>query len=94
VGFCRGAETARALAAAAGEGSVILHHVGLYAFRRDRLLDFPGLPPTAGEARERLEQLRALEHGWRIRVLDAAQPAFGIDVREDYDRFLARLQGG
>ena len=69
----------------------ILHHVGIYAFRRERLLAFPGLSHTDGERRERLEQLRALEHGWSIRILDASRPAFGIDTRADYDRFLAVL---
>jgi 3-deoxy-manno-octulosonate cytidylyltransferase (CMP-KDO synthetase) len=70
----------------------VLHHLGLYAFRRDRLLEFPSLPETEGERRERLEQLRALEHGWRIRVLDASAPAFGVDTRADYDEFLRRLR--
>lgn len=70
----------------------VLHHLGLYAFRRERLLAFPELPRTPGEQRERLEQLRALEHGWRIRVLDASQPAFGVDTREDYEAFLRALR--
>lgn len=69
-------------------GAVFMHHVGIYAFRRDRLLEFPGLSRTENERRERLEQLRALDHGWRIRVLTASQPAFGIDTREDYAAFL------
>lgn len=89
LGFTREAARARALA---GEDGEILHHVGIYAFRRERLLAFPGLPRTEGEIAERLEQLRALEHGWRLRVLDASRPAFGIDVRADYDRFLAALE--
>ncbi|MDA1194783.1 MAG: 3-deoxy-manno-octulosonate cytidylyltransferase [Planctomycetota bacterium] len=87
LGFTRQAARARAL------GGEILHHVGIYAFRRTRLLEFPGLPRTAGEREERLEQLRALEHGWLIAVLDASAPAFGIDVRADYDRFLAQQRG-
>ena len=91
LGFTREAARARALAGEVGE---ILHHVGIYAFRRERLLAFPGLARTSGEIAERLEQLRALEHGWRLRVLDASGPAFGIDVRADYDRFLARLRDG
>lgn len=90
LGFTREAARARALA---GEGGEILHHVGIYAFRRERLLAFPRLPRTPGEVAERLEQLRAVEHGWRLRVLDASRPAFGIDVRADYERFLAVLGG-
>ena len=86
--FCRDAEAA-ANKAQVGGGSV-LHHVGIYAFRRDRLLAFPHLAPTAREQSERLEQLRALENGWRIRVLPASAEAFGIDTRADYDAFLAR----
>lgn len=69
----------------------VWHHVGIYAFARSRLLEFPRLKPSEGEQRERLEQLRALEHGWRIRVLPASAPGFGIDTREDYDAFLRRL---
>ncbi len=69
-------------------GALFMHHVGIYAFRRERLLAFPGLPRSENEVRERLEQLRALDHGWRIRVLKASRPAFGIDTRADYDAFL------
>lgn len=90
LGFTRREDRARALAAGGGE---ILHHVGIYAFRRDRLLAFPALPRTPGEVEERLEQLRALEHGWRIRVLDASAPAFGIDTRADYEAFLRVVRG-
>ncbi len=73
-------------------GAVVMHHVGIYAFRRERLLAFPGLPRTENERRERLEQLRALDHGWRIRVLTASGPAFGIDTRADYEKFLATVR--
>lgn len=90
VGFQRRDPTAAALAALGGPE--VLHHVGIYAFRRERLLAFPALAPTEGERRERLEQLRALEHGWRIRILDASRPAFGVDTRADYDAFLAALR--
>ena len=72
-------------------GLAVLHHGGVYAFRRERLLDFTALKPTARERSERLEQLRALGHGWRIKVLDASRPAFGVDTREDYDEFLRLL---
>lgn len=76
------------------EGVEVLHHLGVYAFDRARLLAFPALGPTAGEQRERLEQLRALEHGWRIRVLRARAPAFGIDTPEDLARLRARVGVG
>lgn len=70
-------------------GAGVLHHIGIYGFARDRLLEFPALARTAGERQERLEQLRALEHGWRIQVLRASAPAFGVDTRADYERFMA-----
>jgi 3-deoxy-manno-octulosonate cytidylyltransferase (CMP-KDO synthetase) len=89
VGFTRRLPTADERAAL-GDPEV-LHHVGIYAFRRERLLAFPHLAPSPAEQRERLEQLRALDRGWRIRVLDASAPAFGVDTRADYERFLARL---
>jgi 3-deoxy-manno-octulosonate cytidylyltransferase (CMP-KDO synthetase) len=80
----------------AGErlGLEVLHHVGVYAFRRERLLEFAAMPPSPREVAERLEQLRALEAGWTVGVLDATRPGFGIDTREDYERFLARMQPG
>ncbi|MBI3097123.1 MAG: 3-deoxy-manno-octulosonate cytidylyltransferase [Planctomycetes bacterium] len=71
-----------------------LRHVGLYGFRRDFLFTFAGLPPTPLERLERLEQLRALEHGHRIRVgwVDGHPP--GIDTPEDYEGFVGRVGGG
>jgi 3-deoxy-manno-octulosonate cytidylyltransferase (CMP-KDO synthetase) len=80
--------------AAERRGLEVLHHVGVYAFRRERLLEFSALPPSPRETAERLEQLRAIEAGWSIGVLDAARAGFGIDTREDYERFLARAQPG
>jgi 3-deoxy-manno-octulosonate cytidylyltransferase (CMP-KDO synthetase) len=69
-----------------------LHHVGVYAYRPERLATFSRtLPPSPRERAERLEQLRALEGGWRIRVVPATRAAFGIDTRADYDRFLERV---
>lgn len=72
----------------------VLHHVGVYAFRREQLLAFSALPPSPREMSERLEQLRALEQGWRIRVLTASRPGFGIDTREDYERLVGLLVPG
>jgi 3-deoxy-manno-octulosonate cytidylyltransferase (CMP-KDO synthetase) len=72
----------------------LLHHLGVYGFQRERLLAFAALPPSPREISERLEQLRALENGWRVRVLTAARPGFGIDTREDYVRFVGHLTPG
>lgn len=58
-------------------------HVGVYAFRKDVLLKFSGLPRTALEKSERLEQLRALENGMRIGLVVTAKPTLGVDVPED-----------
>lgn len=73
------------------EGLAVWHHLGLYAWRSERLLAFAALPHGVREQAERLEQLRALEQGWRIRVLRASRPALGIDTRADYDAFLHHL---
>jgi 3-deoxy-manno-octulosonate cytidylyltransferase (CMP-KDO synthetase) len=54
-------------------------HVGLYAYRREFLLRFCCLEPTALERLESLEQLRALEHGAHVRVVDAAGRTLGVD---------------
>lgn len=66
-------------------------HVGVYGFRRETLLAFAALPPAPLELAERLEQLRALHHGIRIRVGDSPHPGGGIDTPEDYERFVERL---
>jgi len=87
--FCRSAERARRLHIECK--ATILHHVGIYAFRRDRLLEFADMDATPRETAEHLEQLRAVENGWRVKVLPATVPAFGVDTRADYEAFLARL---
>lgn len=69
----------------------VWHHLGVYAFRRERLLAFPDLPPTQSEREERLEQLRALDAGWGIRVLPATRPAFGVDTPADLAALRAHL---
>jgi len=61
-------------------------HLGLYAFRRDALLDFPTLPPGELERVEQLEQLRWLENGYRIRVVETAYDAVSVDVPADVER--------
>lgn len=69
-----------------------LRHVGVYAFQPAFLQAFCKLAPAPLERAERLEQLRALYHGHKIRVaVVEASGARGIDTPEDYERFLARL---
>jgi 3-deoxy-manno-octulosonate cytidylyltransferase (CMP-KDO synthetase) len=68
-----------------------LRHVGIYAYRVGMLRRMVSLPPSALEQRERLEQLRALEHGLRIAVGRCEErPAPGVDTPEDLER--ARLR--
>jgi 3-deoxy-manno-octulosonate cytidylyltransferase (CMP-KDO synthetase) len=68
------------------DASVAFKHVGLYVYRRDVLLRLAGLPPTALERAEALEQLRALEHGIRIRAVATTEDSVGVDTPEDLER--------
>jgi 3-deoxy-manno-octulosonate cytidylyltransferase (CMP-KDO synthetase) len=67
-------------------------HVGLYAFRREALLEFPTLPPGELEAVEQLEQLRWLENGFRIRGVETDYDAISVDVPADIQRVEKILQ--
>ncbi|MGA0172814.1 MAG: 3-deoxy-manno-octulosonate cytidylyltransferase [Phycisphaerales bacterium] len=67
-----------------------LRHLGLYAYRRSALLRLAALPESPLERSERLEQLRALEHGIAIAVGEVAGAEGGIDTPEQYARFVAR----
>jgi 3-deoxy-manno-octulosonate cytidylyltransferase (CMP-KDO synthetase) len=69
-------------------------HVGIYAFTAAFLERFATLAPGRLEGEEALEQLRALEHGVRIRVADTAYRGFGIDTPEDLERARALLAAG
>ena len=66
-------------------------HIGLYAYRRETLLRLARLPQTAMERAEALEQLRALEHGIRIKVVQTAHASIGVDTPEDLARVRALL---
>jgi 3-deoxy-manno-octulosonate cytidylyltransferase (CMP-KDO synthetase) len=61
-------------------------HVGLYVYTRECLLELANLPPTALEQSEALEQLRALEHGIRIKVVETQFDSIGVDTPEDLER--------
>ncbi len=67
-----------------------LLHLGIYAYRRDFLLDYAKLPPSPLEAAEKLEQLRVLEAGHPIALGIVAGRSVGIDTPEDYRRFVER----
>ncbi len=61
-------------------------HIGIYAFRKQALLDFYSLPMKSLEASEKLEQLRYLEFGKRIRMVETEHISIGIDTVEDLER--------
>ena len=79
---------------AGGQSPLARAHVGMYAFTAAALERFTALPPGRLEAEESLEQLRALEHGMRIRVADTGYRGFGIDTPEDLERARALLADG
>jgi 3-deoxy-manno-octulosonate cytidylyltransferase (CMP-KDO synthetase) len=66
-------------------------HIGLYVYRRDCLLELAGLPPTPLERAEALEQLRALEHGIRIKTVETRHDSMGVDTPEDLERVRQHL---
>ncbi|MBF1756120.1 3-deoxy-manno-octulosonate cytidylyltransferase [Veillonella tobetsuensis] len=63
-----------------------LKHIGIYAYRRQFLLDYAKMEPTAAEQTESLEQLRALENGFAIRVITTDKRFVGVDTPEDLAR--------
>jgi 3-deoxy-manno-octulosonate cytidylyltransferase (CMP-KDO synthetase) len=73
-----------------GEGR-LLHHIGLYAYRRSALRRFVAARPSPLERREKLEQLRALEMGMRIDVALVETEPLGVDAPEDLERARALL---
>ena len=70
-----------------------MQHIGLYAYRKHFLQTFLTLPPSPLEKTESLEQLRALEHGYRIRMVHAEQAPLGVDTPEDLARARELLAG-
>ena len=85
----------RAAAAAAVARGLARKHVGLYAYRREALLRFASLPPSPLEEAEGLEQLRALHHGMRIRVVPMdGDSGVSVDTPEDLERARALLLPG
>jgi 3-deoxy-manno-octulosonate cytidylyltransferase (CMP-KDO synthetase) len=66
-------------------------HIGLYGYRRGALLEFPTLPPGELERVEQLEQLRWLENGFKIRVVESDYDAIAVDVPGDIEKVEKRL---
>jgi 3-deoxy-manno-octulosonate cytidylyltransferase (CMP-KDO synthetase) len=69
-----------------------LLHLGIYGYRRDFLLKYASWPQTPAEWTEKLEQLRALEHGESIYVLQVKRAVHGIDTPQQYQAFIQRQQ--
>lgn len=74
-----------------GSPPAMWKHLGLYGYQRHFLLQFPSLEPTPLEQSEQLEQLRALEHGYKIKLLETVHDSIGVDTPEDLKRVEALL---
>ena len=66
-------------------------HIGIYVYRKDFLMRLVGLEPTPLEGQERLEQLRVLENGYRIKLVTTDYDAPGVDTPEDLEKVRKRL---
>ena len=78
-----------------GAGGVVYwKHIGLYAYHRGALESFHRLPPSALEQAEKLEQLRFLEAGIPIRVVETSEPTIGVDTEEDLRAVEALIASG
>ncbi len=64
----------------------VFKHIGIYSYRRDVLLSLSALPQTALERAEKLEQLRALSNGYKIKVKETVYETIGVDTPEDLER--------
>ena len=80
----------------AGEGkehnSLGSRHIGIYVYKKEFLMKFVTLAPSPLEKRERLEQLRALENGYRIKMLSTKYDATGVDTPADLAQVVRRIK--
>jgi 3-deoxy-manno-octulosonate cytidylyltransferase (CMP-KDO synthetase) len=74
-----------------GARALARRHIGVYAYQRAALETFVALPPSSLESAESLEQLRALQNGLKIRVVQTSQPHLGVDRPEDVERVETEL---
>lgn len=82
----------RALAADSSLLKTFRKHTGLYVYRKDFLLEYSSWEQSHLEKLESLEQLRALEHGAKIVVVEVDEPSIGVDTKEDYERVKAIIE--
>lgn len=73
--------------------SIFRKHTGLYVYRREYLLEFTNLPQSRSEKIEMLEQLRALENGAKIKVVEVNERSIGVDTPEDFERVKRLIEG-
>jgi 3-deoxy-manno-octulosonate cytidylyltransferase (CMP-KDO synthetase) len=74
-------------------GRLLCHkHVGIYVYRREFLIRYARMPQTSLECAEKLEQLRALENGYRIRVVETEYESIGVDSPPDLEKVLEKLR--
>ena len=73
------------------ESNPVYKHIGVYGYHRTFLLTFAALPQTPLERAESLEQLRALEHGYRIHTVETKYDSIGVDTPEDLERVRRQL---
>jgi 3-deoxy-manno-octulosonate cytidylyltransferase (CMP-KDO synthetase) len=76
----------------AGESTAYFKHIGLYVYRREFLLSYSDLPVGPLERAERLEQLRAIENGHKIRVVETEYESLGVDTPEDWEQVSALFE--
>jgi 3-deoxy-manno-octulosonate cytidylyltransferase (CMP-KDO synthetase) len=74
------------------QGRSMYGHVGLYAYTKEFLLQFAAMAPTPLEQAESLEQLRVLEHGYRIKMVEISDRPLGVDTLEDLERARAGIR--
>lgn len=75
-------------------GGLFFKHIGLYVYRRDFLLKYNRMAPTPLEVREKLEQLRILENGYKIRVVETKYDSISVDTEEDLRRVQDLVKSG
>jgi len=65
--------------------SHLYKHIGLYAYTKDFLFTFANLPPSSLEKYEKLEQLRALENGYKVKMVETKYDTVGVDTPQDLE---------